>query len=222
VLFIGTDSTYRWRKNIGNYLFARFWGQAFRHVRKDTEKSGEKSWLEANPKRAEPGENVVIELFAIDDLGKPVTASEVMVRATGGGEKSPIRIPLAAVSPNSPTASPGHFRGMWQAPKYGQYTLSYTDGTEKTVTAALQVAGSGRELRWPDPDRDTLGALSQETGGSLLELQQITQLPELIRGKPVTLHATYENDVWDNWITLLILVVVYSTDLAIRRLSGLM
>ena len=222
VLFIGTDSTYRWRKNIGNYLFARFWGQAFRHVRKDTEKSGEKSWLEVNPKRAEPGENVVIEMFAIDAQGKPVTASELMVQATSGSEKSPTRIALAAVAGSGPKGSAGHYRGMWQAPTYGQYTLAYTDGTGKTVTAALQVAGSGRELRWPDPDRDTLGGLAQATNGSLLELQQLTQLPDMIQGKPITLHATYENEIWDNWITLLILVIVYSTDLAIRRLSGLM
>lgn len=222
VLFIGTDSTYRWRKNIGNYLFARFWGQAIRHLQKDLEKSGEKSWLEANPKRAEPGENVVIELFAIDDAGKPVMSSEVTVLATSPNEKSPVRIPLAAVASGPTQSSPGHFRGMWQAPKYGQYTLSYTDGKAKTVTAALQVAGSGREMRWPDPDRDTLGALAQATNGALLEMHQITQLPEMIQGKPITLHATYENEVWDNWITLLILVIVYSTDLAIRRLSGLM
>ncbi len=49
VMFIGTDSTWLWRQNVGDRFFYRFWGQAIRFVARHGEAGSKKSWLEVRP-----------------------------------------------------------------------------------------------------------------------------------------------------------------------------
>jgi hypothetical protein len=40
---VGTDSTWLWRRNVGDRFFYRFWGQAVRFVARRDEQTGSKS-----------------------------------------------------------------------------------------------------------------------------------------------------------------------------------
>jgi hypothetical protein len=115
----------------------------------------------------------------------------------------------------------GYYRGLWQPRGTGSYRLSYTDERGKAVTAAVEVVRSGRELRRPIIDREALGTLADATGGGLLELDQLAQLPGALKGEAVTVTKTNEESIWDNWLTLVLLVGLYCTDVGARRLLGL-
>lgn len=213
VLFIGDDTTYRWRRNIGSHLFYRFWGQAIRHVARNKDRGGESSWMEVSPGRAEPGDPVAIELFAVDSDGKPLDRADVIVQIAGGEGQEQATV--------ARTAQAGHFRGVWQPKNLGSYRLTYTDQKGKEVTGGVAVTGSGRELRRPSVDRDLLGSMADATGGGLIEVDQFAKLPEVLRGKPMAVTQTHEEEVWDNWLTLIVLVGLYCTDVGVRRLLGL-
>ncbi|MBE3132450.1 MAG: hypothetical protein IMZ55_03180, partial [Acidobacteria bacterium] len=213
VLFIGTDSTYRWRRNIGDHLFYRFWGQAIRRVAKSRQRSGEASWIEVHPARVEVGENVAVELYAVDAEGRPLDRARAEASVVLGESTQTIILERSA--------DPGHFRGLWAPRAIGEYRVLYTDSAGTAITGAVRVAESGRELLRPDVDRDTLGSLAELSGGGLLELDRLGELPQKLRGEAVTVHRTHEEELWDNWLVLVLLVVLYSADVFARRMSGL-
>ena len=213
VLFIGTDTTFRWRRNIGDHLFYRFWGQAIRHIARSKKRSSENNWMEVYPPRTVAGQSVYIELYAVDGEGRPLTASEAAVHV-GSGD-------WARTVPLYRSAQPGHFRGTWSTEKEGDFQFSYTDAYGSTITATARVVESGQELLRPDVDRDTLGSLAEGSGGGLLELDRVHQLLDQLQGETVTVQRTHEEELWDNWATLVALVMLFCADVFIRRMSGL-
>lgn len=214
VLYIGTDSTYRWRRNIGSHLFYRFWGQAIRFVSGSAEsRGGESSWMEVYPTRVEPGEQVTIELYAVNRDSEPIDVPEVQLKASGNDMVDTVSL--------MNVGQPGRFKGMWKPMELGQYSLAYIDGRGKSVTGTVQVAGSNRELRRPDVDRDVLAALGEASGGGMIEFDQIHQLPKLLKGEPRTETTSHEAEIWDNWLVLLLLVTLYCMDVGVRRVMGL-
>ncbi|MFW6059178.1 MAG: hypothetical protein ACODAQ_03300 [Phycisphaeraceae bacterium] len=217
VIFIGSDATYRWRRNIGDHLFYRFWGQALRHVAKAKERRGDESWIEVHPPRVAPGEAVSIEMHAVDENGAPVNAERVGVRvrredASEEEERDWETVELAR------GAEPGHYRGRWRGAAAGTYRVGSVD--DESVSAVVRVAASGRELIEPTVDRDALGALGERTGGGLLELWQIGAVADRLEGEAVEVVEVEEAELWDNWLTLVVLVGLYCLDVLVRRLTG--
>ncbi len=213
VLLIGTDATYRWRRNIGDHLFYRFWGQAMRRVARSKQRPSETSWIEVHPARVEVGENVSVELHAVDAAGRPLADPRVSASVVRGDSSQAVILQRSA--------DPGHFRGTWQAKAVGEYRVVYADVGGTTVGAAVRVAESGRELVRPEVDRDTLGSLAELSGGALIELDRLDQLPKKLTGEAVTVHRTHEEELWDNWLVLVLLTLFYFTDVFVRRMSGL-
>ena len=218
VIFIGIDSTYRWRRNIGSHLFTQFWGQAIRRVARSTDRGADHSWLVVSTDRVEPQGIVVIELYAVDDEGHPVDHEQVNVQVTGPiGAK---RLDEGVLMPLHRAGQPGFFRGMWRPDEAGEYELVHTGASDQPVRAAVRVASSGRELLRPVVDRDALGAVADATGGALLEPDQLHTLVEALKGRPKTIPRIEQATVWDNWLMLVMLISLYCADVGIRRLTG--
>lgn len=213
VLFIGTDSTYRWRRNIGSHFFYRFWGQAVRHVARGKQRGGDESWIEVHPKNVALDEPVIVKLYAVDADKKALTVPQVNVRITHGEDVEEIQL--------AKTDQDGQYRGQWQSEIPGQFTFIY-DAAKEPIKADVQVMGTSRELRRPIVDRDALGTLADASGGELIEIEQLDELPQRLKGETATIERHHEATIWDNWLTMLLLVGFYCTDVGIRRLMGLL
>ena len=61
VLFVGTDSTWLWRQNVGDRFFYKFWGQAIRAVARNDKTTQKKSSLEVRPVHVQPGDEARVE-----------------------------------------------------------------------------------------------------------------------------------------------------------------
>jgi hypothetical protein len=213
VFLLGADETFRWRRNIGDQLFYRFWGQVVRHVARRQTRGGSESWIDVQPQHVEPGSAVAVELYAVNGAGKPLEDAQVFVDIAD--EKTGEKLKL-----DKGTAA-GYYRGVWPAQKPGLFTVSYVDSKSKSVSATVRVADSGRERSQPTVDRETLGTLADVSRGALMELDHFAELPAKVAGETTTIHKPLEQEVWDNWLTLVILVVLYCTDVGIRRVLGL-
>src|SRR5205085_9973634 len=84
VLFVGTDSTWLWRQNVGDRYFYKFWGQAIRFVARRDPAAQKKSWMEVRPLRAQPGERATIELMAFAGDGTPLGDKSLRVQVSDG------------------------------------------------------------------------------------------------------------------------------------------
>jgi hypothetical protein len=213
VLFIGVDSTYRWRRNIGSALFGRFWNQALRHVARSDQRDGDQTLLLASPARVETGEPVGIELFLADQDRRTAPGDDLIITVVGPDDATE-RVTLRAAGDS------GYFSGVWRAKGQGSFDLSYR-GARETVNTRVVVTASGREHVQPTVDRPGLRALASASGGALIELEGLHELPDRLEGEATTLSRVVEDEVWDNWFTLMLLAGIYCVDVGIRRLHGL-
>lgn len=215
VLFVGTDETFRWRQNVGERFFYRFWGQATRFVARRDAKSGKKSWIEVRPLRCSPGEQAEIELMAFGPDGTGLTKSPQMIQVTGGGKSVPVDV----------TADPlikGRYTGRFTPTSAGEYQLRYLpEGQKEPVEARLRVVAAAEELRQPNVNRPVLEHLAATSGGMVVELTDLASIEEKLAGESKFTDLHREASLWDNWLVLVLLVTLYSVDVGLRRLLGL-
>ena len=218
VMFIATDSTWLWRRTVGDRFFYKFWGQSLRSMAARDESGGAKSIIEVRPVRVQPGEEATIELTAfVDDEGKPREEPELVVAINGPGGSSSIKLQ------RDPRRT-GRYRGSFLPKEAGKHAVSYTPPSgdpEQGAEALLNVMIAPEEFRQPQLNRATLAGLAQATGGSLIPVDQLASLERKLSGKTLTTKRQDLATIWDNWLVLVILVLVYSIDVGIRRLMGL-
>jgi hypothetical protein len=218
VMFIATDSTWLWRRTVGDRFFYKFWGQSLRSMAARDESGGAKSFIEVRPVRVQPGEEATIELTAfVDDEGKPREEPELVVAINGPGGSSSIKLQ------RDPRRT-GRYRGSFLPTEAGKHAVSYTPPSgdpEQGAEALLNVMIAPEEFRQSQLNRATLAGLAQATGGSLIPVDQLASLERKLTGKTLTTKRQDQATIWDNWLVLVILVLVYSIDVGIRRLMGL-
>jgi hypothetical protein len=52
-------------------------------------------------------------------------------------------------------------------------------------------------------------------------LTDLARIPDQVKGETRRSQVPLERDVWDNWLVLSALVLLYSLDVGLRRLAGL-
>ena len=88
------------------------------------------------------------------------------------------------------------------------------------ATGEIVVAEPSRERAQPGVDRGALEAIADVSGGALVELGDFASLPQRLADTSVETKMTYEDDLWDTWPVLVLLVGLFCVDVGIRRLSG--
>lgn len=91
VLFMGTDSAWRWRKGVEDTYHYRFWGQVVRwmsHQRHLAQDEGIRFFY--TPEQPRRGDKVRLNATVLDKLGVPVTNAKVLVtmKALGGATET--------------------------------------------------------------------------------------------------------------------------------------
>ena len=208
VLWIGTDETFRWRRNVGDQLFWRFWGQALRTAARRGDRPVDASWLVVSPARSEPGSPVFVELNLVDDDKKPVVAPLQTVAVQAAGES---RLDLR------PGGRPGLYTGSFTPESVGRHVVSHEAAR---LGGEVVVAEPTRERARPGVDRDSLQTLADVSGGALVEIGDFPSLPDRLTATSVETRASVEDDVWDTWPVLLLLIGFFCVDVGVRRLSG--
>lgn len=212
VMFIGTDSTWLWRQNVGERFFYKFWGQTIRFVaRRGSDDVNKKSWIEVRPVRARPGEAAQLELMAYSADGSPRRDKTLKIRAEREGAGA------EAIEMSADPATVGRFTGIFRAKETGSYRFVHEPGGGlDPVDARLHVAAATEELRRPNVDPVALGQL-----GTLVALDQLGSIPSQLKGQPTLTPLYREAAIWDNWLVLSLLILVYCLDVGLRRLAGL-
>lgn len=218
VAWIGTEETFRWRRNVGDALFWRFWGQALRSVARRDDRPFDADWLVVTPARCEPGASVFVELNVVDDRGRPVEAASqtVVLRGeAGGGADAAPRIELR------PAGRPGLYQGSFVTRSAGRLRVTLERRGKGALATDLVVAEPTREGASPAVDRETLRALADLSGGAVVEAGDLAAIPDRLASRVVETRRRLDDDVWDTWPVLSLLVGLYCLDIGIRRLSGL-
>jgi hypothetical protein len=215
VLFVGTDSTWLWRQNVGDRFFYKFWGQAIRAVARTDATKAKKSSIDVRPARVQPGDPAEIELNAFSPDGSPRTEERLSVQVRGGGG--------AVVELSADPEAKGRYRGRFTPPAEGDYRLTFNPGgSGAAVETRLRVAAAPEEMRQPNINRPALEQIAAASaGGTLVELPDLKAVPDRLAGESKFTELHRETSLWDNGLILGILIFLYSADVGIRRLLGL-
>jgi hypothetical protein len=217
VLFVGADSTWLWRQNVGDRFFYKFWGQAIRAVARNDKTTARKSWLEVRPIHVQPGDPAQVELMAFAADGSPRTDAALTVQVQAGGEVGTVDM----------TADPnvkGRYTGKFTPKNSGEYRLTYAPDGQEPVEARLPVAAAPDELKRPNVNRAALEQLAADSHGKVVPLSDLGSLAdaEAFKGETTQIQRSPPPaSLWDNWLTLALLVGLYSLDVGLRRLRGL-
>src|SRR5262249_21421802 len=190
-LFVGTDSTWLWRQNVGDRFFYKFWGQGIRAVARKDEMQKKRSWLEVRPVRAQPGEEAQIELMAYDQNGAPRgdPTIAVQIQAPGGGK---------TLTLNADPAMKGRYTGKHLLEKAGEYRVTWTGEGSGPVEAKLRVLLAPEELRQPNVNMPTLELLGARSGGLVVKLYDLASVHDRLKGETKYQVVRREATIWDN------------------------
>ena len=244
VVWMGIDSTWRWRRRAGDEWHYRFWGQLIRWAARNKASAGnddvrmtlsdvvidETESVEAvvrwNPKRLAQLQGATVEVVATLIEPEPVSG-ETPQKPKAGGSEAPnqqerfvtVLLPSTDVPERFTGRLPRLTAGAWRV------QLNVADGKiqlKETVQSELLVRKQlSAELANVSCNRDLLTQLSELSGGELIEPFDAERLISLVQPKEQAEEKLQERTLWDHWLILLIFFTLLTSEWVIRKLNGL-
>ena len=217
VLFMGTDSAWRWRRGVEDKFHYRFWSQVARwmaHKRHLAEKDGIR--LSYTPETPKVGDRVFLQATVLDEAGFPLENGEVngsIVSPTRRGEQLELTEVEGGWGVYSAEFSPqegGPFEIAIDAPEH-----------DRELETKLIVSLPKREKLGRPVNRPVLAEIGSITGGESAGTDHLDELIKKISVLPEPKPAEIRTRLWSNpWWggAILLLLVVYWTG---RKLAGL-
>jgi hypothetical protein len=236
VLFVGLDSTWRWRFKIGDEHHHRFWGQVVRWAAATRTLPAGNRWLRFGSRQTvyRVGEEVDISLR----LGQEVTVptpdvpaeARVVALEPGGKERTAAVVPLVAKA-NQPRLLQGQARDL--SPGRYRIDLNVPDLKRFLEPPAKEQAGALFTILPPDHGEmaDLAGnpafleSLAGESKGKVLKAEDAGSLPDILSRSIDQNERRVDQRLWRDpplvWFTLGILLTLLSVEWLVRRLAGL-
>ena len=207
VLFVGTDNTWRWRRNLNEEAFNKVWGQmvermALAHMLG----LSKRTQLSTDREKYATGDRVMVyaRLYREKDF-EPITQATVKGFYSIKGETGVQR----EISLRALPDQPGMYRAEFLAPGAGTYQLKVETDAETSID--FLVAASNLEMAETAMNEAGLRALAQKTGGTFVREEDLYKLPEIIKPTAQPILSTYEVDIWSTpayFIAVLTLVTI--------------
>ncbi|MCA8998237.1 MAG: hypothetical protein KDA80_14660 [Planctomycetaceae bacterium] len=224
VLWIGTDSTWRWRSRVGDLYHHRFWGQLVRWAVSFKASAGEgdvKFALRESVIRA--GEPAVVQVRWSDsflDQNPGLEAFAVLEPMAGDAEGSQ-RVQLARQGGN-----PQLYEGKAENLPPGEYQVRLeVTGAELTeIPPDLVLAVNETitpELADITANPELLRQIAEETGGRFLQLDQLHEIPDLFSEASTKDTIREEIPLWSHWVVLALFCTIAMVEWVLRKLNGL-
>jgi hypothetical protein len=219
VLWLASDSTWRWRFRAGDQYHHRFWGQLARWAAVTNLAAGN-AFVQFGPLKPQYGLEEVVEVQARwatrRDLA--VEPDEAVVEILRGDEVVS-RMPLEP-DPQRPRVSGGKV-GRLPAGEYRARLVLGEEDRERLETPFSVLAPPSAELADVTANRELLQQLADMTGGRLFEPATITELPQVLHPETARIELPQERTLWDRWPTFLLLVGLLTAEWIVRRWNGL-
>lgn len=237
VLYLGLDSTWRWRYRVGDLYHHRFWGQVMRWAVAD-------AWLPEGNRLVRYGAKAPIyrhdqevEVTArLGDDAPPIkadTAKTKLIRAEEGKSDTVVSLLLAQDEhrPRQWTGKikqlpPGHYRLELDIPEL-RGKLAEADGAAKTAPSHgfTVTPPENGELIDVATNWDLLRALAEQTQGRLFTAEDAAELPDLLDSQVQRKEAQIEQRFWRDqpavWWVLGVLLTLLTAEWVLRKLAGL-
>ena len=206
VLFMGTDSAWRWRQGVEDKYHYRFWSQVARWMAYRRQMAqGESMRLFYSPDRPHVDDAVMLNANVNDPLGSPLDKGSVVVQAISpSGKTQTIRL-----QPGEGDAM-GLFTGSFVPKESGNYRLvASSTETGASVQTDLSVQGLNREQQGRLARFEVLDEIAKITDGKLVPVSEVRSLLDYLAALPEPEPTVHRTRIWAHplWAGLLILLL---------------
>jgi hypothetical protein len=236
VLFVGIDSTWRWRYRMGDTYHHRFWGQVIRWAASDRPLLTGNQFVRFGPRdpvySPEQEVEVIVRLSELAKQLSPTALAGIRVwKQTDGAPEAVGLFPLSK-RPGSGREFDGRLRDL----PGGSYTLEVVipelgeqlngppdkTGQPEPLRARFDViAPDSGELGETTMNRQLLDDLASRSGGQLVLPEEASKLVELLTAKPATRTTRQEWPLGRSWWTFALVVSLLTLEWGVRKWVGL-
>ena len=217
VLFMGTDSAWRWRHGVEDKYHYRFWSQVARWMayRRQMAQS-ESIRLFYAPDRPNVDDVLTLNANAIDNVGGPLDRGTVVVQAISpSGKTQTIRL-----QPGTEDLA-GLFVGSFVPKEPGNYRLvASSSETGASVQTDLSVQGLNREQQGRLARFDVLDEIAKITEGKLVSVSEVPSLLAHLAALPEPAPTVHRTRLWAHPIWAGILVFLMGAFWVARKMNG--
>ncbi len=220
VLFIGTDTMWRWqshgaRTDDGVTLHSAFWQHAFRALA-PTEQTSARRQLFLRPERTQyrVGDSIRIatELSAGEETAAPTLEGTVILP---DGRRLPLSLQTQMRDASATQFEPS---------QSGRYRIEVTARSEgqnvADASVVIEVASRGNETDGSPVDHATLERWAAATGGRRIEPSQPNGWVAADSRSSTTVVRRQSFDLWHNFSLILLLCVLQAADWTFRLFRG--
>jgi hypothetical protein len=223
VLFVGTDNTWRWRKNLDSVSFTTLWSQMVeRMAMPHMLGAAKRTQLSTDREKYATGDRVTVyaRLYRERDL-EPMT--EPLVRAyysqsrsatTGATGPGDTEVALRALPDQ-----PGMYRAEFSAPAPGVYSLRV--GGDVSSQVDFNVTEPKLEMGETALNLPLMKEMAEQSGGAVLREEDLYRLPDLIKSTSQPVLSQVEVELWCSPLYYLLLLSVVTAEWIVRKLSYL-
>jgi hypothetical protein len=215
VVYIGTDETWRWRKNEMEPYHDAMWSQIIQRLGLPHLLGlSQKIQLTADKLKYSTGDQVTIYARVYGDNFQPVTDETVTgsFRQVGGSAGSNVML-------RKIPDQPGVYRGNFVVPAPGIYTVGLQ--RDPNIKLALQVTEPTVEMGETAMNQELLTQMASTSGGSFFREEDLYQLPERLREKSAQIQTTLDVDLWSSPAYFLLILGLGSAEWILRKTAQL-
>lgn len=222
VLFIGTDTLWKWQtlgpqNEAGATLYQVFWQQALRALAPPrAESSAVNLWLQAERSRYEAGR--IIHLRAEIDAERPLVQPRIQATVLlPSGRQAPLSFTPDPVTPHA-------FVAEFESSASGPYRIAAAVRSEGKALAegstAVEVAPAKTELDATPVNAANMARIAAGTGGRVVVPSDPKTWPDSSSREPVFVSVARTLDLWHNFTLLLVLCGLLGADWLMRLVRG--
>ena len=226
VMWLGIDSTWRWRYRAGDRYHHRFWGQLARWAANNRSVSGN-DLVKFGPaaSEVEQGEEVVLrarfsrlllERFPL------LTAQAELFHAKDKQRTRPLNRISLSPAPGRPLAYEGNMVNIPPGEYVAKLNVIGAELDDEELTAPVYVSKKRTtELADVSANIELLEQIAAASGGKLLSPDELSELPALLATPANSVTDVEEFKLWDHWLVLAIFAVLVTAEWIVRKLHGL-
>ncbi len=216
VMYVGTDNTWRWRKNVGDTYYTTLWGQIAQRVALPRLLGGSKrTQLTTDRQNYLTGDRVSVYARLYGVGFEPV--QEPAVQGFYGMKDG--RSVKSEVTLRPIPEQPGLYRAEFVAPAPGNYQFFIQQDLNTPLD--FNVVEPQFELGETAMNEALLREMAATSGGAFFREEDLHKLPDTISAKTERVHSPLEVEVWSSPLYFLLLLGVVTIEWLLRKQSQL-